>query len=168
MHKRCEDHVPHSCGLDHKKMSDALALIAKSGAKLPEKQAKTAVSDISTSIACRCYIVYQTLGRSRHIRTQVSSDSSRDRTREMISSVDKVMLTRTHTPPQYFDLQPIPPLRPPPRPSMSPPLLKVFLKLCVKSRAFLSIGLAIGRTQSQAPYKTYQTCASSNHPRSQQ
>ena len=45
VHKRCEYHVPHSCGLDHKKMSDALALIAKSGAKLPVKNSKTTVSD---------------------------------------------------------------------------------------------------------------------------
>ena len=51
--------MPHSCGLDHKKMSDALALIAKSGAKLPEKNSKSAVSDCSwlPQLARMCILI---------------------------------------------------------------------------------------------------------------
>ena len=37
MHKRCEDHVPHSCGVDLKKMSDMLTTLGKSGSRLSEK-----------------------------------------------------------------------------------------------------------------------------------
>ncbi|KAI6659105.1 PKC-epsilon [Oopsacas minuta] len=108
VHKRCEDHVPHSCGLDHKKMSDALALIAKSGAKLPTKSQKSS-----------------TLGRSKH-RTQISYDSTRSRDRELMSSADRVMLTRTHTPPQSFDkgFEFGSPVRLPPRPNVYPPIFK--------------------------------------------
>ena len=42
-----------------------------------------------------------------------------------MDSADKILLTRTHTPPQCFESDIMSPVRPPPRPDMSPPMFKV-------------------------------------------